>query len=420
MAAAPSSGSRKVLLDELVAERAPEIIPPVPPLTIEPVRLDPAPGRGRRRLADVEGAAMHNFRAAEEARRVAEIDRERLVAEASIRVRIEREAAGLRRELERLKENERLRVAQAKYGAERSARNEVRAEVEALEAEQGRKHEEMERLRTALDDDRTLMQELTDRLREEQQNKVKLRAEADKAIEARRQLERSLELATEAGRRRAEDELARLAAAEAAVRDAVAERDRLAAEIHALTSNDGHVKDLTDKITLLEARVNDLRAERGALAQQLDAVVAERDGAVADVARYEHELRRLYDSAQRAAAERDTLRVAYEDAAARHLELERALSDEQRQAREAAEELRRLRAQVSAAERAAPAGRAEAMPHLEPEPDGVETPPAPQEASPDPEKTTVSDASVDRAAVMAELNSIAVTRDGDDLVPRRR
>ncbi|HEX5096634.1 MAG TPA: hypothetical protein VFX21_11495, partial [Acidimicrobiia bacterium] len=175
-----------MLLDDLVSDRTVEPLP-APVVTIEPRRVEPPRGRtnARQRAAELETVAMHNLRAAEEARKVAEQERQRLEAEASIRVKMEREVAGLRREMERLRESEQLRVEEARYGAERDARAEVRAEVDALAAEHERVQREMERLRSALDDDRNLMQELTERLREEQQAKMKLRVEADKTFEAK-------------------------------------------------------------------------------------------------------------------------------------------------------------------------------------------------------------------------------------------
>ena len=460
MAAAPPSstppapggaGPRKVLLDDLVSDRTIEPLP-APIVTIEPRPVEPARGRtnARQRAADLENVAMHNLRAAEEARKVAEQERQRLEAEASIRVRMEREAAGLRRELDRLQENEQLRVAQARYGAEREARTEVRAEVDALAAENERVQQEMERLRSALDDDRTLMQELTDRLREEQQSKAKLRIEADKAFEAKRQLERSLELATEAGRRRAEDELSRLGDAEKAVRDAVAERDRLAAEVTALTSEDGRMHEMAQKVSKLEARVGELRNERSAMARQLDAMAAERDAAVADEARYENELRRARAAAQGASEERELLRAGYTDLQEKHAdvlarmaELERALSDEQARVRDADEELRRLREAASTDARAVVAGRAEVEPDVVDAPAAVTEPPVAEpelitvaapvperDTEPEPQREAQSEAqlvhdpfAVDplgRSAAMAELNAIAVSTEGEDFAPRRR
>src|SRR6476660_8626679 len=72
---APEAGStRKLLLDEMLAEREHAPLPPAPVLTLQPVPVDAAPvGAGRKgalkRLAEVEALARTNLRAAEEPRR---------------------------------------------------------------------------------------------------------------------------------------------------------------------------------------------------------------------------------------------------------------------------------------------------------------------------------------------------------------
>src|SRR5436189_2752910 len=105
---APEAGStRKLLLDEMLAERDRAPLPPAPVLTLQPAPVDAAPvGAGRKgalkRLAEVEALARNNLRAAEEARRVMEQERQLLEEEASARTKAERTASALRRELERL------------------------------------------------------------------------------------------------------------------------------------------------------------------------------------------------------------------------------------------------------------------------------------------------------------------------------
>src|SRR5438552_1289568 len=85
----PGAGSaRKLLLDEMLAEREREPLPPAPVLTLRPVPVDAAPvGAGRRgalkRLAEVEALARTNLRAAEEAQRVMQEERRLLEEEAS-------------------------------------------------------------------------------------------------------------------------------------------------------------------------------------------------------------------------------------------------------------------------------------------------------------------------------------------------
>ena len=137
---------RKLLLDDLVA--GPEVLAQ-PVLHVDPVTLDSIPSnRGKRRIEDVEEAVGRNLRSAEEARRALQAEHKRLEAEAGIRRKLEREVGSLRRDIERTQESERLRVAQARYTAEREARKEVLAEVEAVSEEHNRA---LERDRSATD-----------------------------------------------------------------------------------------------------------------------------------------------------------------------------------------------------------------------------------------------------------------------------
>jgi chromosome segregation ATPase len=229
-----------------------------PVLHVDPVSLDAIPSnRGRRRVEDVEEAVGRNLRSAEEARRALQAEHKRLEAEAGIRRKLEREVGSLRRDIERTQESERLRVAQARYAAERAARKEVLAEVEAVSEEHNRALSEIERLRTALDNDRALMSEFSDRLRDEQQARAAAQADADAAMDARRDAEQRLEALTETARRRADEELQRLAVTEAALRDALAERDQLANEI--VMTEEGAV-DLTQTVADLEHLVAELEA----------------------------------------------------------------------------------------------------------------------------------------------------------------
>jgi chromosome segregation ATPase len=271
---------RKLLLDDLVA--GPEVLAQ-PVLHVDPVSLDAIPSnRGRRRIEDVEEAVGRNLRSAEEARRALQAEHKRLEAEAGIRRKLEREVGSLRRDIERTQESERLRVAQARYTAEREARKEVLAEVEAVSEEHNRALGEIERLRTALDSDRALMSEFSDRLRDEQQAKAKAQTDADAAMEARRQAEHRLETLTENARRRADEELQRLAVTEAALRDALAERDQLANEV-VMAAEEGRGRDLTQTVADLENLVAELEAN-------LTAERARTDNAMAHAAELTEEL----------------------------------------------------------------------------------------------------------------------------------
>ena len=265
---------RKVLLDDLVADRTEPDGLAEPVLTIDPVSLDAIPtNRGRHRIEDVEEAVARNLRSAEEARQALRAEHSRLEAEAGIRRKIEREVGALRREIERMQESEKLRVTQARYTAEREAREEVLADVERYKDESNRATQEVDRLRRALDGDRSLMSEFSDRLREEQQAKAKAQSELDRALEAARQAEERWELSTETARRRADDELSRLAEAESALREALAERDALALQVSALSAEDGRGRDLSGTVADLEHLVSELEAALAAERLRTDTAV---------------------------------------------------------------------------------------------------------------------------------------------------
>ena len=342
----PAGPAKRVLLDELVVDRTTESVPAAPTLQVEPVPVEALESKGRRRVQELEEVARRNHRAADEARRALAGEHERLEAEAAIRRKMEKEAGRLRRELERLRESESLRVAQARYAAEKEAQEQVRSELDARLEEFARTEQEVERLRGAIDDDRALMADFSERLREEQQAKAKARAEADRAREACQAAERSLEFATETARRRAEDELDRLATAEQAVRDALAERDRLAAQVAAM-SDDNRVSGLVEKVTELEKVVRERDAQlvaeqqRSAAAghaaadfeQRLAAAAVEIDDgriALARVSELESETARLGAEVERlealsgdAKALDDQIERAKKEAASAHTRMEK-------------------------------------------------------------------------------------------------
>src|SRR6185437_2568694 len=233
--------TRKLLLDEMLAERARPPLPPAPVLTVEPVAVDAAPIAGRRgvrkRLEEVEALARRNLRAAEEARRVAFQERELLEEEASARTKAERTAAGLRQEIERLRATEEQRTAQVRFAATHDARAELASEIERVHDEHARVVEELDRMRGTLFDHDSLLDEYSRRLREEQEAQALARGDQTRAEEAQHLAERNLEIATETARRRAEEDLARFTQVERAWRDACIERDRVTAELQALTSD---------------------------------------------------------------------------------------------------------------------------------------------------------------------------------------
>src|SRR5437868_947514 len=243
----PEAGStRKLLLDEMLAERERTPLPPAPVLTLQPVPVDAAPvGAGRRgamkRLAEVEALARNSLRAAEEARRVLEAERALLEEEADARTRAERTASGLRRELERLRSTEEQRAAQARFAAAHQARTELETEIERVHDEHARVVDELDRMRGTLFDHDSLLDEYSRRLRDEQESQGKARAEQARAVEALRVVERNLEIATETARRRAEEDLARFNKVEEAWKNACAERDTAVAELHRITTGDGEL-----------------------------------------------------------------------------------------------------------------------------------------------------------------------------------
>src|SRR4051812_5605335 len=184
-----AGGTRKLLLDEMQAERERAPLPPAPVLTLQPVAVDAAPvGAGRKgalkRLAEVEALARTNLRAAEEARRVLEAERALLEEEAGARSRAERTASALRRELEQLRSTEEQRAAQARFAATQKARTELESEMERVHDEHARVVDELDRMRGTLFDHDSLLDEYSQRLHDEQEAQAKARAELVRAEEA--------------------------------------------------------------------------------------------------------------------------------------------------------------------------------------------------------------------------------------------
>jgi hypothetical protein len=324
---------RKLLLDELVIERDAPPLPPEPVFTIDPLAVD-EPGTGRRRRGELEELARWNGRAAEEARRIALEQRRYLLDTASARSRAEREAAALRREVQRLSDADDTRIARARYRAEREARDQVAEELRGVEGERAR-IDEIGRLESSLADQQKRIAELDDCVRTEQRARVAATREARRATDALEQTERRLETATETLRRTASDELAQIEAAEASAREALVERDRVSAELEALTGGDGRLQELTDRADSLSAQVRGLEA---ALADETTrAETAERESAVAaeqlDSARQEcaaalgatESVRAELDTAHAEAAELATKTSRHDEALARYEELERTL-----------------------------------------------------------------------------------------------
>lgn len=324
---APETGSaRKLLLDEMLAERERAPLPPAPVLTLQPAPVDAAPvGAGRKgalkRLAEVEALARNNLRAAEEARRVMEEERRLLEEEASARTKAERTASALRREIERLRSTEEQRAAQARFAATHQARSELATEIERVHDEHTRVVDELDRMRGTLFDHDSLLDEYSQRLHDEQEAQAKARAELVRAEEAQSVAERNLEIATETARRRAEDDHARLVKVEEELRDTIVERDRLMAELASMTTGDG-------ELARLRRQAESTHEDMTRLLSDLDVQAARADQAEGELAA----TREARSQAERVAAEaveaRDLAGIALETTRSELAERNEALDAE--------------------------------------------------------------------------------------------
>jgi chromosome segregation ATPase len=289
-------GTRKLRLDEMLAERARPPLPPAPVLSVEPAPVDAVPLGGRRsarkRLVEVEALARRNLRAAEEARRVVVQERQLLEEEASARTDAEHTASALRREIERLRATEEQRAAQARFAATHEARTELQTEIERVHDEHARVVDELDRMRGTLFDHDSLLDEYSRRLHDEQEAQAIARGDQVRAEEAKRVAERNLEVATESARRRADEDLARFNKVEEAWRTACAERDRVTAELQAITTGDG-------ELARLRAEVDAAREDMTRLLADLDVQAARADGAETELVT----LREALETAEKAAAE---------------------------------------------------------------------------------------------------------------------
>ncbi len=266
-----------MLLDELLAERERAHTPPtpLPVLTVDPVAVPPTVDTSRRavrqRLADLENAAVRNYRSAEEARRVLADEHQRLQEELAARTHAQHEAAALRREVDRLTTEEAKRSAQERTRAERAARAQIADELKRFQEEHERVVHEMTVLRSSLSEHDGLLDEYVTRLREEQGPRAMLRAELDRAEAARSLAERSLQRATENARHGAEDEMIRLATAEQQLADAASDRDRFSAQLADLTSGDGAIGRLTAQVEERDAEIASLGVRIADLSARIDA-----------------------------------------------------------------------------------------------------------------------------------------------------
>jgi chromosome segregation ATPase len=331
----------------MLAERARPPLPPAPVLSVEPVPVDATPIGGRRgarkRLAEVQALARHNLRAAEEARRFVQEERQMLEDEATARTDAERTASALRRELERLRSTEEQRAAQARFAATHEARSQLATEMDRVHEEHARVVDELDRLRGTLFDHDSLLDEYSRRLREEQDAQEKARAEQVRAEEAQRVAERNLEIATETARRRAEEDLARFTKVEAAWRDSCIERDRVTSELRAITTGDG-------ELARLGVEIESTREDMTRLLADLDVQAVRADTAEAELGTAVDARERAERVATDAAQERDLAGIALETTRSELAERTEAL-DAERSASQA--RIADLVAQLSTATRTA-------------------------------------------------------------------
>jgi hypothetical protein len=307
----------------------------------------------RQRLAELERAARRNYRSAEEARRVLADEHERLEQELNARTHAQHEAAALRREVERLSQEEAKRGAQERSRAERAARAEIADELKRFQEEHERVVHEVSVLRSSLSEHDGLLDEYVSRLRDEQGLRAELRAELDRAEAARSLAERSLLRATENARHGAEDEMIRLATAEQQLADALSDRDRLASRLAELTAGDGplgrmaaQLRERDDEAGRLEVRIADLTARIDASEEAAHHALVERDDARRGRAEAEDRLAAAEQARADAelAADAATARIAgleteladlVEATDLRARELDRTLGNLRREAREA-------------------------------------------------------------------------------------
>ena len=340
-----AGGARKLLLDEMELEREREPLPPPPVLQLAPVAVEAATPASRKnvkqRMAELEEIAWRNLRAAEEARQVVFAEYARLEREATARSDAETEAAGLRRELEKLRENDERRAAQARFAVTREVRAEVAEEIQKAQAEHNKVVEELNRLRGTLDDHDSLLTEYSERLREEQLAVASMRSDLEKAEDARKRAERELEAIRDQAHTRASDEVDRLKAAEIELKETRIARDRLQTEINALKADDAVAAVRAELEAQLEKQATSVARLEASLAEQTTrAEAAEQAVTAAEAARATAE--QTAAAAEQAAAE----------AATAHEQLSTDSLEAERRARDAEKLLGRLRKEASSSTQA--------------------------------------------------------------------
>ena len=194
----------KRTLDELAASRTAPKLPAPPVFRRELVKV--APGRGRKAAPELEAAVRANAEAAEEARRVALVQRRALEELADQRLETERQLVAVRREmLEERSEHERL-VAQARFRATHDERRRLGASMDgetivvqppSSASDPAPASLAMQSLRTHISDRDQLGESHRQRLLEALRERDAARLELQRVSDARSYVERRLERVTE-------------------------------------------------------------------------------------------------------------------------------------------------------------------------------------------------------------------------------
>jgi hypothetical protein len=176
-------------------------------------------------------------------------------------------------------------------------------------------------MRGTLFDHDSLLDEYSRRLRDEQESQAIAQGEQMRAQEAQRVAERNLEVATESARRRADEDLARFNKLEAAWRTACEDRDRVTAELQAITTGDG-------ELARLRSEIEAAREDTTRLLADLDVQAARADGAETELAAVREALEVAEKTAADAVEARDLDGIALETTRSELAEKSEALDAE--------------------------------------------------------------------------------------------
>ena len=336
-------------MDDLVNDRGklqPNVVVP-PTLNVNPVdipsHVDTKGRAGRQYAIELERIARHNLRSAMEARQVLSEHHDRLEVAVTAHAQAEWVNAGLKREIERLRDEDGQRAAHIRADALRDARAKVSRELEDAALE-------LNRLECILGEHDSLVHEYSSRLREEQNASLALRDELERSEIARRRAEESLALATDRARGRVEEDYERAAEAEAALVAMRAERDRLAQKLEVLRDSESVIEQLTADLERKAREVTRL----GDTIEALHARVESAKGAAATAGELRRDAEARRDAAEHRAAEADD---TIETMAERIAELEARVEDERARVRESEQRHAATRNELRDAMRAGSAAR---------------------------------------------------------------